>query len=106
MPNTLRFKLLRPLSPILAYVVAAFVAGVCWYGWAHDVLFYGGDLVHFGPLARVSGFLSRPITGGVNFFPPPNPLTSFLFIWLIWFVGLRLLIAAWNTQTTKMNHSS
>ena len=101
MPNSQLLRILKPLPPMLAYVVAAVVAGVCWYGWTYDVFFYSRDLVRYGPLARASGFLTWPITGGKNFLPPPSPFTYFLLTWLIWFVGLRLLLAAWNSLTAK-----
>jgi hypothetical protein len=91
-------------NPIWTYLAAGFVAFVCWYGWTYEIVRYARDLQHQGPLAYVAGYLSMPITKGVNFLPPQNPLTSALLVWFLWFVVFRLGLAAYTkriSRTTK-----
>lgn len=87
---------IRPIPPRYAYMVAGVIVLVCWYGWTYEVFPYGGDLVYYGPIARVAGSLSKAVTGGLNTLPPQDPLTDILLIWLLWFCSLRLVVAAWN----------
>ena len=85
------------IPPVYSYALGFVIAATSWYGWRYEILFYGGDLAYYGPLARLAGWVTRPITGGVNFLPPSNPATVFLLTWLIWVLLLRLLCGVWNS---------
>jgi hypothetical protein len=90
------------MRPYTAYVAACLIAATCFYGWTYEIVPYGGDLAHYGPLARLSGLLSSPVTGGLNFLPPQNPTVTVLLVWLLWFVPLRLFVAVVH----KLHHRS
>jgi hypothetical protein len=85
------------VSSMFSYLLATTVTLVCWVGWTYDIFPCGGDLAFYGPLARLSGYLAWPFAGGVNRLPPLNPVISVLLTWSIWFIGLRVCTAAWNT---------
>lgn len=87
---------LRRIRSVYAYVAASLIVTLCWYGWTFEILQYEGDLTHYGPAARLAGLLSMPVTRGLNFLPPPDPITTALLIWVFWFCITRLLIASWN----------
>ena len=94
----------RSISPKYAYLAAVVLAFVSWYGWSYEIVFYGGDLAYYGPAARLAGWLTWPITQGINFLPPENPLTTVFLIWLLWLLVMKLLIGAWNWLASTPRH--
>lgn len=85
-------------APFWPYTLASLIAVVCWYGWTIDTVTFGGDVMLYGLVGRIAGFLSFPVTRGKTFFPPQHPLIAAMLVWLLWFLPLRVVAAIVRRQ--------